>query len=160
MEWYSSQDNYHLLFDKCQANDTLGRGIVSLQHKTNFNFVTLSANQNSKAMEITTNFIIDNFNIDRKNIIFVERWYDKIKFMEKNYQNFGNKEDILFIDDRIQTIKQFEEKGFNAYWYTKYYEQRVIDSNMYELKFIPQKKGSTYNLLQHMFYFLNNNGGN
>ena len=125
--WVKKPDEYYHLFENAKWNMPLFNLIFNEFPKINLFF--LSSNKDKKAIELTIKQILkklEKLESIKKNkddsIIFVPSATDKVKYVENNIgtgKKFGSdKSKILFVDDRLDTVKSFADKGIRALWYT------------------------------------------
>lgn len=77
----------------------------------------LSCNSNVEAIKHTKKFIKEHTDIKEENIIFVRKSYDKINWVKNNIKNLN---DIVFVDDRLDTCKDFQFNNVIAFWLTEF----------------------------------------
>jgi hypothetical protein len=137
MSWYYPQPFYHELYENCEPNKKMIEVVDGL-YEEGIDVHFLSANQNEKAREITKKFINTHYYI-KDNVNFVERWADKLPFVIENYYDLS---ELILVDDRLDTIRAFQEKGVKCFWYTEYLTPTTILSNISHLNFKPENFGN------------------
>jgi len=129
MDWFKDYDEYYHLFENAKWNTPLFH-MINTELK-DINLFFLSTNKHEKAKEVTKKQLMEHFNhLDsfKKNkdnsIIFIDSAKDKVNHVLNNVgqgAKFGSDSStIFFVDDRLDTVKSFAEKGLMAFWYTEW----------------------------------------
>lgn len=107
----------------------------------------LSTNSNDEAIKHTVEFICDNTAIKKENIFFVPKSSEKIKWVKDNIDDLR---EVIFIDDRLDTCKEFKKNGISTFWFTKYRSEKSL--SIWEDMFgdFPDK-GGNYELEKFLF---------
>lgn len=145
MDWYSKQPFYGNLYKYASINEPMKSFIkykIATNDKNKIWF--LSANKHKTAISITKDFLKRNFGdmINHKQILFVDSWKDKLNIAnEKIYNKYDKK--ILFVDDRLDTIKIFAEDGrYLTFWYIEYLTESSFKYWIKETGFKPKYYGN------------------
>ena len=128
-DWYETKPFFHELFMSANLNtdliDYYKRLIIE-----NSDMILLSSNQN-KTTILKTKKQFNNERTIKLNAHFVDYSDLKIKFVLDNIDKFDyKKENIVFIDDRLDTCISFMNENIKTFWYTKYIDTKIIKKEL------------------------------
>jgi len=150
--WFYKQSWFYKLYDSNYANIEIVSLYTDILLKNNAELYFLSSNSDIVGQHLTSVFIQTLFP-DKdltKNIFYVDRWYNKIEFIEENMKKLNiDSKNTIFIDDRPDSCLHFEKVGIKSFWYTTYMSNEAIkmwidgDKNIKKLN-----KGKTIELIK------------